>query len=237
MNAFNRYAAIFGFALVSAQANAVDFSFTSGTVSSATVGNSYSSTVGGVTLTASAWSSTAWSRTARAWQFESSTLTVALNGMGVCNSGESNCTTNIFENALGNKSANDLILVTFSQAVNLQSLSLQQPGKDSDLSLWAGTGAFSPAGLKASQLGTATPYSNTISAAGIRTVSLTTFTGSYDWLAIAASVTNLDKTDYARLKSLTVNPVTQPVPDAATWMTMLAGLGLVGFRVSRRMQT
>ena len=62
--------------------------------------------------------------------------------------------------------------------------------------------------------------------------------GLYDWVAIAANATAIDRfADYAKLQSLTVNPVAQPVPDAATWMTMLAGLGLVGFRVSRRTPT
>jgi hypothetical protein len=233
MSAFNRYAAILGFALVSAQASAVDVSFTSGTLSSTASGNTYTATdtLSGLTLTA-----TAWSNANKAGNFQVATLAMAKDGLGACTS---NCKSDsTLNNTINRTSASgDLILVTFSQAVNLQSLSLQQSGKDSDLSLWAGTGAFSPAGLKASQLGTATPYINTNSVAGSRTVSLTTFTGSYDWLAIATSVANLDKTDYAKLKSLTVNPVAQPVPDPTTWMTMLAGLGLVGFRVSRRTQT
>jgi hypothetical protein len=232
MNAFNRYAAILGFALASAQAQAVDFSFTAGSLSSAASGNTYTATdpVTGLTLTSSAWSNTGAAK-----QFSTAALTLTpAAGLGVCNSGETNCATNGWNNAFGNNKGSDLILVTFSQAVSLQSLSLQQPGKDSDVSLWAGTGTFSPAGLTASQLGAATPSNNTSGVAGIRTVSLTSFSATYDWVAIAASVTNLDKTDYARLKSLTVTPVAQPVPDAATWMTMLAGLGLVGFRVSRR---
>ena len=234
MTAFNRFATALGFALVSAQAHAIDFSFTSGSVPAAALGNSYTATVGGVTLTASAWGSTGIGK-----QFATAALTLTSGaGLGVCNSREGvNCTGNA--NALGNTNADDLILFTFSQAVNLQTLTLQQYGGDSDLSLWAGTGTFSPAGLKASLLGgTATTYNNTSKVNNIKSVSLAAYTGSYDWLAIAASATNKDKwADLARLQSLTVNPVAQPVPEAATWMTMLAGLGLVGFRVSRRMQT
>lgn len=233
MTAFNRFATALGFALVSVQAHAIDFSFTSGSVSAAALGNSYTTTVGSVALTASAWGSTGIGK-----QFATAALTLTPGaGLGVCNSSEGvSCTGNA--NALGNTKADDLILLTFSQAVSLQTLTLQQYGGDSDLSLWAGTGTFSPAGLKASLLGgTATSYSNTSKVNDIKSVSLAAYTGSYDWLAIAASATNKDKwADLARLQSLTVNPVAQPVPEAATWMTMLAGLGLVGFRVSRRMQ-
>lgn len=236
MNAFYRFAAVLGFALASAQAHAVDFSFTSGTVSAVALGNSYTATVNGVTLMASAWSSTG-----QANQFATAALTLTPGaGMGVCNSKEGvNCSSKNFTDALDNTGADDLILITFSQAVSLQSLSLQQYGGDSDLSLWAGNGAFSPAGLKASLLGgTATSYNNASNVNNIKTVSLAAYTGSYDWVAIAANATAIDRfADYARLQSLTVNPVAQPVPDAATWMTMLAGLGLVGFRVSRRTHT
>lgn len=234
MTAFNRFAAVLGFALASTQAHAIDFSFTSGSLPSAVLGNSYTATVGGVTLTASAWGNTGLGK-----QFATAALTLTPGvGLGVCNSLEGvNCTGNA--NALGNTNAVDLILFRFSQAVSLQSLNLQQYGGDSDLSLWAGSGAFSPAGLKASLLGgTTASYSNTSSVNDIKIVDLATaYTGSYDWLAIAASVANKDKFgDLARLQSLTINPVLQPVPDSATWMTMLAGLSLVGYRVSRRTQ-
>jgi len=244
MTAFNRFATVLGFALISVQAQAVDFSFTSGTVSAAALGNSYTASAGGVTLAASAWSSTG-----RAGQFQTAALTLTPGaGMGACNRIEGvDCSASNFDGALGNNTdrnnsnttASDLILFSFSSAVNLRSLTLRQYGGDSDLSLWAGTGTFSPAGLKARLLeGTATSYNNTSNVNTIKSVSLAAYTGSYDWLAIAASVTNPDRfADLARLQSLTINPVAQPVPEAATWMTMLAGLGLVGFRVSRRMQT
>ncbi len=238
MNAFNRYAAILGFALVSAQVQAVEFSFTSGAaVSPAAFGNNYIATADGLTLTASAWSDTAWSKKARANLFESAALTVAPGfGMGVCNQDEKiNCTSKNNDDALGNKGADDLILFSFSSKVSLQSLAAYRVGKDSELSLWAGIGTFSPDGMTSSAIGTATLYQNTNSVAGIRIVDLSTFTGSYDWLAVAARIGHKD--DFAKLTSLTVTPVAQPVPDAATWTTMLAGLGLVGFAVKRRTRT
>jgi hypothetical protein len=237
MSAFNRFATLLGLVLVAAHAQAVDFSFTSGVVSAAAFGNRYTTSVNDVSLTASAWSSAG-----RANRFATAALTLTPGvGLEVCSSQEGlNCTGSGFADALGNqnKKADDLILFTFSQAFTLQSLTLQQFGGDSDLSLWAGSGAFSPAGLSARKLGgTSTFYNNTSSVNDIKIVSLAAYTGSYDWLAIAASSINRDKfKDFAKLQSLTINPVTQPVPEAATWMTMLAGLGLVCFRVSRRMQ-
>ena len=216
MNAFNRYAAILGFALVSTHAQAVEFSFTSaGTITD---------TLTGLTITSSAWSDTAAGN-----QFETATLSFATDGMGVYNrtentnsQGQGNTA-----DALGNKGGvNDLILFSFSSKVSLQSLTAYQVGRDSDLSLWAGSGTFSPDDMT---------YENTDTVAGIRTVDLSKFTGSYDWLAVAARIG--EKDDFAKLMSLSVTPVAQPVPDAATWMTMLAGLGLVGFAVKRRTRT
>jgi hypothetical protein len=234
MHAFNRFATILGFALVTTQAQAVDFSFISGAGISQAMGNSYSATLDGLTITASAWSSTAKQN-----RFEQAALTFSQGyGMGVCSSDEGAfCTAKNFSNALGNKGADDLILIRFSSAVSLQSLSLLQLGSDSDLRLWAGSGAFSPAGLNAGQLGAATLYNNSSNLNYAKDISLAAFSGSYDWLAVAARIGQ--KNDFATLQSLSlaVNPVAQAVPEAATWMTMLAGLGLVGFAVRRRAQT
>ena len=237
MNTFIRYAATLGLTLLSAQAQAIEFSFTSGAaVPPAAFGNTYIATTDGMALAASAWSDTARSKKPRADLFESAALSFATDGMGVCDqNGKPNCTSKNNDDALGNKGTGDLILFSFSSAVSLQSLTMYQVGKDSDLSLWAGSGTFSPDGMTPSAIGTATLYQNTNTVAGIRTVDLSTFTGSYDWLAVAARIG--EKDDFAKLLSLTVTPVAQPVPDAATWMTMMAGLGLVGFAVNRRSRT
>ncbi len=228
MNVFNRFAATLGIALVMTQAQAVDFSFVSNTGLAQAYGNTYTSTMNGLTLSASAWSSTG-----KGGKFEAAALNVGTSGMGVCSSKEKvDCTAKNSADALGNKGADDLILFSFSSTVTLQSLSMAQFGRDSDLSIWAGTGAFSPDGMEASQIGSATLYDNASKVNTVNNVSLASFTGSYDWIAVAARIGQND--DFAKLQSLTANPVAQPVPDAAIWMTMLAGLGLVGFRVSRR---
>ena len=232
MTPFNRFAALLGIALISAQAHAIDFSFATGAALTQSFGNSYTATVDDLTITASAWSNTA--RVKKFDQFEQAALTLTPGiGLGVCDSKEKvNCTAKKFADALGNKSADDLILFSFSSAVTLESLSMIQFGGDSDLSIWAGTGAFSPAGLTASGMGPATLYNNINRVDTVKIVSLASFTGSYDWIAVAARIGQ--DNDFAKLQSLTVNRVAQPVPEAATWMTMLAGLGLIGFRVSRR---
>ncbi|MHB1093276.1 PEP-CTERM sorting domain-containing protein [Thiobacillus sp.] len=227
MNAFYRCAALLGIALVTAQAQAVDFSFTPalGTLTQGN-GNSYTDTVSGLTITASAWSNAN-----RAGKFQTATLNVANSGLGVCTG--LNCTTGVLDNSNG---GSDMILFSFSSAVNLQSLGLEQFDSDSDLSVWAGTGStFSPNNKKPTKLGTASLIDNSNSVAGFRNVSLAAFTGSYDWIAVGARIGQIN--DFATLKSLTINPVAQPVPEATTWMTMLAGLGLVGFAVSRRTRT
>ncbi len=233
MTPFNRFAALLGIALISGQAHAIDFSFASGAGLTRSFGNAYTATVDDLTVTASAWSNT--QRVKKFDQFEQAALTLTPgSGLGVCSSKEKvNCTAKNFADALGNKGADDLILFTFSSAVTLQSLSMIQSGGDSDLSIWAGTGAFSPAGLTASGIGPATfLYDNTNVVDPVKIVSLASFTGSYGWIAVATRIGHSD--DFAKLQSLTVNHVAQPVPETATWITMLAGLGLVGFRVSRR---
>lgn len=227
MNAFYRCAALLGIALIAAQAQAVDFSFTPalGTLTQGN-GNSYSDTVSGLTVTA-----TAWSNANKPGKFQTAMLSVANDGLGVCTT--LHCTTGVLDNSSG---GSDMILFSFSSAVNLQSLGLLQTGSDSDLSVWAGTGStFSPNNKKPTKLGTASLIDNSNNVAGFRNVSLAGFTGSYDWIAVGARIGQTN--DFAMLKSLTINSVAQPVPEAATWMTMLAGLGLVGFAVSRRTRT
>jgi hypothetical protein len=241
MNALSTLTAVLSLALLSTQVHAAnqtspapaqgtEFSFRSSPVTPEAYGNSYSATLDGLTLTA-----TAWSTTGKKGALETAELEIYSGyGMGVCSRSEGvNCLSKGNNHALDNKGADDLILFTFSSAVELDTLKLLQFGGDSDLSLWAGSGAINLNGLTTGGLGTATLINNNIKKDGDRTIDLgSVLGGSYDWLAVAARIGQ--NNDFAKLQSLTVNHVAQPVPDAATWMTMLAGLGLVGFRVSRR---
>ena len=133
--------------------------------------------------------------------------------------------------ALDNKGGTDLILFRFSSAVHLDNLTLLQFGGDSDLSLWAGSGNLTPANLKPSALGSASSFSNSSRINDIKSVDLSNFTGAYDWLAVSARLAQAN--DFAKLRTLNVQAVATPVPEADSWAMLLAGLGLVGFAARR----
>lgn len=233
MTAFNRIIAVLGLVLASTQAQAVpvSFSFVSGLGSlTSGSGNSYTYTTSGVTLTATAWWTPYNKLAVKSGNFQTSTLSSdPLYGLGVCSG--TNCATSTLDNANG---GSGMILFSFSSPVSLQALNLQQFNTDSDLSLWAGTGSLNPLTKSPSKLNAATPFDNTNALPGSRTVNLTSFSQTYSWIAVAASIGQLD--DFAKLTSLTVATPTTPVPETATWVTMLAGVGLVGFRVRRRIR-
>lgn len=241
MNALSTLTVVLSLALPGTQVHAANpgpltpvqgtgFSFLSSPVTPEAYGNSYSATLDGLTLTV-----TAWSATGKHGSLETAELEIYPGyGMGVCSRSEGvNCSNRGNNHALDNQGADDLILFTFSSAVKLDTLNLLQFGGDSDLSLWAGSGAINLNGMTTGALGTTTLIGNSNSANTNRTLNLgDVLGGSYDWLAVAAR-TGQDN-DYAKLRALTVNPVAQPVPEARTWGMMLAGLGLVGFVASRR---
>lgn len=215
-------------ALLSTQATATEFSFVSGDPADA-FGNSYSQTVDGLTVTASAWSTTGHGN-----RYQTAELEVFSGyGMGVCNRDEGlDCSNFGNMHALDNSGAADLIVFSFSSAVQLRQLSLQQFGGDSDLSLWAGSGSLNLEGQKTNDLGWAMAVTNSSRVDDIKTVNLSGFSGAYDWLAVSARVSQFN--DFAKLRALQVEAVTTPVPEADNWAMLLAGLGLVGFAVRRR---
>ena len=225
---FTLRSALLGAALFSAQAAAVEFTFVSGNPAPESFGNSYVQTLDGLTTTV-----TAWSTTGRRGSYQSAELEIyAGYGMGVCSRSEGvNCSNSGNMHALDNQGADDLILFRFSSAVQLDKLTLLQFGGDSDLSIWAGSGSLNLDGVKPAALGSATPFINNSSLNTIKTVDLSSFTGSYDWLAVSARLAQAN--DFAKLQSLTVQP-TSPVPEPGNWAMLLAGLGLVGFAVRRR---
>lgn len=226
---FNLRSILLATALCSTQAAAAtEFSFVSGNPADA-FGNSYSQTLDGLTTTA-----TAWSTTGKSNRYETAELEIFSGfGIGVCNQDEGlNCSAANTMHALDNKGSTDLILFSFSSAVKLGNLSLQQFGGDSDLSLWAGSGSLALAGQKSNDLGRALTASNASRIDTIKTVDLSAFTGAYDWLAVSARLTQAN--DFAKLRTLTVQAAVTPVPEADTWTMLLAGLGLVGFAVHRR---
>lgn len=215
--------------LPSAQGAGTEFSFISGNPAPETFGNSYSQTVNGLTATATAWSTTGSGK-----RYETAELEIYSGyGMGVCSRGEGiNCSSSGNMHALDNKGSVDLILFSFSSSVQLNNLTLLQFGGDSDLSLWAGTGSLNLSGQKPASLGPETLALNSSRINTIKTVDLSKFVGTYDWLAVSARLS--EKNDFAKLTTLNVQAVTSPVPEADSWAMLLAGLGLVGFAVRRR---
>lgn len=240
MNALSKLATFLSLLALSAQVQAIEFSFLSNPATPQAFGNTYSSTIDGLTLTA-----TAWSTTGKRGKLQTAELEIYPGfGMGACNRREGvNCSTKNRQHSLDNKSADDLILFTFSSSVQLDALIYQQLGKDSDFSLWAGTGDISLNGMKTRALGAATLFNNNNRASTFRSLDLdTALSGNYDWLIVAARIGQ--ENDNAMLRSLMVNPVgqlinpitpvVQAVPEAETWAMLLVGLGLVGFAVRRK---
>lgn len=226
---FTLRSAVLATVLLSTQAAATEFSFISGNPAPEAFGNSYTQTLDGLTTTVSAWATTGHGN-----RYETAELEIYGGyGMGVCNRDEGiNCSSNSKTHALDNDGAVDLVLFSFSKSVQLNNLTLLQFNGDSDLSLWAGTGSLSLAGVKSSILGGETLAANTSYLNTIKTVDLSSFVGTYDWLAVSASL--LQANDFAKLRTLNVQAVATPVPEADTWTLLLAGLGLVGFAVRRR---
>lgn len=214
-------------ALLSAQVQAVEFSFLNSAVTPETFGNSYTATLDALTLTA-----TAWSTTGIRGRFQTAELEIYPGyGMGVCNRSEGvNCSSNYNAHALDNRGADDLILFTFSSSVQLDTLEFLQFGGDSDINLWAGSGPVTLDGIQSKALGKATLINNSNSSNTLRTVALGgTLTGTYDWFAVGPRINQ--ENDFVKLSSLTV---ASPVPEPATWAMTLVGLGLVGFSARRR---
>jgi hypothetical protein len=226
---FTLRSALLGAALLSTQAAATEFSFVSGNPAPEAFGNSYSQTVGGLTATA-----TAWSTTGQGGRYETAELEIYNGaGMGVCNRDEGvNCSSFGNMHALDNSGSVDLILFSFSKSVQLSHLTLLQFGGDSDLSLWAGSGSLNLAGLKPNSLGFETLAVNTSRINDIKTVDLSSLSGKYDWLAVSARLSQTN--DFAKLLTLNAQAAPTPVPEADNWAMLLAGLGLVGFAVRRR---
>jgi hypothetical protein len=237
MNALSKLATFLSLLVLSAQVQAIEFSFLSNPPTLGAFGNSYSSTAGGLTLTA-----TAWSATGPRGELQTAELkTYPGFGMGACNRNEgANCSTQNHQYGLDNRGAANLILFTFSSSVQLGALNHQQLTRDSDLSLWAGTGNVSLNGIEVHTLGSAMLINNSDRADTLREIGLdAALSGNYEWLIVAARIG--EENDSAMLRSLVVNPVgqlinpaVQAIPEAETWAMMLAGLGLVGFAVRRK---
>jgi PEP-CTERM motif len=247
---------ILGWALLSAiPAGATTFDFTNCSLSGlGTCNNDYSNsspfteTVGGITVTATAFA------TASVGTGSTSAGNIGQyggNGLGVCSAAEgSNCPGSAPEHQIDNASDYEFVLLTFSAAVNLQSIVLANYGTtgssvDMDMSYWknltaaqlstfASTGAFSVASATnvfcgdsgegaSNQNATcvAGGMTDSLSGTGVTSLVIAAYVGS-----TASPADNIP--DYFKIQDLTVAAAT---PEPATFALLgvaLAGLGLYG---------
>ena len=225
-----RFAIVAAALCVVAPAHATSFVFTGGnSATSGSTTNSRTFTFGGITVTATAWSTgglTSATTPAQAYTGWYS------NGLGVTTTAEGNGQTNN-SHTIDNVGQYDFIRLEFSTAVSLTGLTMtgydvngapQEVDGDYWVSYGTGTNAFNTSALWQGYIDRGTNKENGTS------YSNPNF--SKVWL-IGAGRTSTDRDDGFKLS--TVNVVTPPaVPEPATWLTMILGFGGIGTIVRRR---
>lgn len=210
-----------------APAAAATFVFSGNAATSGGVGNSYSTSAGGIGVTATAWSgSTATATPAQAY------LGRYGSGLGVTNVNEGAGGGN--SHVTDNVGSFDFVALTFSQAVNLTGITRNGfavgGNRAADTDAWISFGEFNPSASVASQFpGFVSRGFEVASGAGFST------TGSATTWLIGASRLATDRDDGFKLGAVTaVVPVVGAVPEPATWMSMILGFGVVGGVMRRR---
>ena len=217
-------------ALVAIPAHAGTFVLTSPSNSalSGTAGNSVSRSSDGITMVATAWSTSGLANTALP---TAAYLGTYVNGLGVTNVNEGNGTS-YNSHTIDNVVSYDFVKLTFSQAVTLTGISLygyDVDGRTStpiDTDAWVsfGTNGFATADAWQTYLGRGIAVA---SGTGLSTDKVGTV-----WL-VGAARSSSDRNDGFKLSSITA--VAAPgVPEPATWMTMIAGFGFIGGMMRRR---
>lgn len=213
-----------------APAHAVSFVFTSSsnTATSGTLGNSMNFTSGGITVTATAWSTSGLASTNLP---TAAYLGRYTNGLGVTTSDEGNGQSNN-SHTIDNIGGYDFIRLVFSQAVNLSDIMrvnyAVSGGADGDY--WVsngGNGTFNTSTLWNGYITRGANYE--------QNVSYSSATFSNVWL-IGAARTSTDRDDGFKLASITATAqqIVPQVPEPATWAMMIMGFGLIGAGLRRR---
>lgn len=141
-------------------------------------------------------------------------------GIGLINKNESNTNP---QHTIDNQNGYDYILFQFNEAVKITDIVLGYVSGDGDIAY--GTGNSGINGL--------TEIARTNGSFGDNPFSLTSYSNT--WL-IAASILNKDKfADQFKIKSITVETSTVPLP-AAVWLFGSALLGMVGIGYRRQNQ-
>lgn len=219
-----------------------DFSSTSGTFAGSNsagtcntvsggycaAGDVFSQSLGGVTLTTTAWNSTSSGALFSLAELFKSGSAPTFIGLGVCNSvegthttGASSCTNS--EGYVDNSGSLDLILFVFSAPLDPSQITLNtsiHAGLDTQ---WWFSNVTSLTGLSLNSLGapSGTSSSTTINLAGVQSVQSVIF---------SASSAQGQYNDGVKVRSLSVQ--TSPVPEPATFG--MAGIALVGLGLIRR---
>jgi len=189
-------------------------------------GDTFTQTLGGVTLTATAWNSTsAGGAFSTAELFKSGSAPTYI-GLGVCNSAEGTHTTGFTsctntEGYLDNSGSLDLILFRFSAPVDPTQVTINTTIHDGiDTQFWY-SNLTSLTGQSLNSLGAAsgTSSSTTINLSGVQTVQSVIF-----------SARQGQSNDGVKVTSLSVTP--SAVPEPATFG--MAGLALVGLGLIRK---
>ncbi|MFD1788394.1 PEPxxWA-CTERM sorting domain-containing protein [Sphingomonas floccifaciens] len=218
-------------ASVSAPANAGTFVLTSNSNSalSGAVGNSLGPvTVGGITVTATAWSTDSLSSAPK-----EAYLGRYVNGLGVTNVSEGNGQTNN-SHTVDNIGSYDFIKLTFSTAVQLTGMTLS--GYDVDGSRYTPIDTDAWVSYGSSGFATNDDWQGYLNR-GIDVASGTNLSSNKVgtvWL-VGAARSPSDRDDGFKLASITAFAPPSGVPEPATWLTMILGFGVIGGVMRRRM--
>jgi hypothetical protein len=193
-------------------------------------GDTFNLTVGGVTLTATAWNSTGSNAAFSQAELFKSGSTPTYIGLGVCNSvegthttGASNCTNT--EGYLDNSGSLDLILFVFSAPLDPTQITLNTSIHAGTDTQWWYSNLSTLTGQTLNSLGApnGTSGSTTVNLSGVQSVQSVIF-----------STNSHQSDDGVKVTSLSVGAVTDTaaVPEPATFG--MAGMALVGLGLIRK---
>ena len=174
---------------------ALTYDFSGSTATSGAAGNTKSYTVGGVTVTASAFSRTAGGLWDKAY------LGAYGGGHGVTDTGETGANST---HTVDNVGRINYVMYQFSQKVVVDQTYLGYVSGDSDLTAWIGSSATTLTSLSDALLAGMTKEANDTTATGARWADINAANKEGNILVIAASTSDTTPDDYFKIKQLSV---------------------------------